>query len=89
MKFIRTFAGGTVTAFLTVEDGVSVRWRGKPSKSILSEYAEWMRDSLQTVADTTGRSVAYFALESGLEPMVVAPSASASTHKQNIPPRDA
>ena len=87
MKFIRTFAGGAVTAFLTVEDGVSVRWRGQPTKSILPEYGKWMRDSLQTVANATGKSILYAAPGSENGPMVVVPQQKAQDAQEieNLP----
>ncbi len=78
MKFIRTFAGGGITAFLTVEDGVSIRWRGKPTKSILPEYSKWMRDCLQVVANATGKNVGYFAEGSDHELAVITPQKTQS-----------
>lgn len=73
MKFIRTFRGGMVTAFLKVEDGLSVQWRGTPTKSILAEYGEWMRECLQIVAASTGKKILYLAPGSEMETMVAEP----------------
>jgi hypothetical protein len=75
MKFIQTFRGGSPTAILTVESGaVSVRWRGEPTKAILPEYEDWMRDSLQTVADSTGKRILYLAPGSQAGFLVAEPS---------------
>jgi len=62
-----------VTAFLTVEDRVSVRWRGRPTKSILPEYGEWVRNCMQTVADSTGKRMLYIPIGTDDEPMIVSP----------------
>jgi hypothetical protein len=80
MKFIRTFAGGTATAFLTVDNEMkpSVRWRGKPTKSILPEYGQWMRDSLQIAVDASGKSVLYLAPGTDIEPIVIEPEPKAA-----------
>lgn len=89
MKFIRTFAGGRVTAFLILGDELSVRWRGQPTKSILPEYGEWMRDCAQTYADSTGKRIVYLAPGSANELMAITPRKTQEARNITVnPPHD-
>ena len=74
MRFIHTFAGGNITATLTVnkEGRPSIEWRGKPIQAIFPEYNQWMAECVQTVADATHKSILYYTLGTA-EPLLIEP----------------
>lgn len=87
MKFIRTFAGGGATAFLTLGDELTVKWRGQPTRSILLEYGEWMRDCAQTYANFTGKSIVYLGPGLANQVVVITPQEPEETGKFEISPK--
>lgn len=79
MKFIRKFKGGRCTAILTVIDGKpSVHWEGLPTRSIFPEYGTWMTESLQIVADASGKKILYLCPGVVPEVMVFSPKSQMS-----------
>jgi hypothetical protein len=75
MKFIRAFESEGITAVLTVDEQMrpTVAWLGKPSKAIVPEYGQWIRESLQIAANVSGKSVLYLAPGTDIEPIMIKP----------------